>query len=407
MPCGGKTACLLFLAGVATWAGCGAPSPTSDPAEWSRERADFEELFAEWKPFLRQFRQLRQDYANAEPELQPALEAKYDQMVGKGRLLEAQLIDAAVIACVKQPQENGDLANFLMDIARVLLVREEYEDTLRMSQILIDNRVGDYSMYYCAAISGFSVGEFELSEKHFQLLDERQIRLAGRRNPMQQVVDECRRDLPYYREMWERESELREQEQSAGLPRVLLKTNKGDIELELFENEAPNTVANFISLVEKGFYDGLTFHRVLPRFMAQGGCPEGDGTGGPGYTIRCESYQPNHRLHFRGSLSMAHRGRNTGGSQFFITFRPVRNLDGRHTVFGRVVRGMDVLARLQRRDPQPTVEEQYLPKPDKILQATVLSKRDHPYEPKILPDKEPDEITEQLMREFPEGFMPF
>ncbi|OHB73277.1 MAG: hypothetical protein A2V70_20170 [Planctomycetes bacterium RBG_13_63_9] len=166
------------------------------------------------------------------------------------------------------------------------------------------------------------------------------------------------------------------------LPRVLLKTNKGDIEIELFENEAPNTVANFVSLVDGGFYDGLTFHRVLPGFMAQAGCPQGNGHGGPGYLIPCECYEPNHRLHFRGSLSMAHAGKDTGGSQFFLTFLPTSHLDGRHTVFGRVVKGLDVLHKIQRRDP----EELGAPDPDKIIEAKVLRKREHAYEPKKVGD---------------------
>ncbi|MBX3414505.1 MAG: peptidylprolyl isomerase [Pirellulales bacterium] len=155
-----------------------------------------------------------------------------------------------------------------------------------------------------------------------------------------------------------------------------MKTNQGDIVIELFENEAPNTVANFINLVERKFYDGLSFHRVLHGFMAQGGDPKGDGTGGPGYTIPCECYTDNHREHFRGTLSMAHAGKDTGGSQFFITFRPTTHLDGRHTAFGRVIEGMDVLPKLHERDPQRPVGE-----PDKILSATVLRKRDHDYTP--------------------------
>ena len=101
-------------------------------------------------------------------------------------------------------------------------------------------------------------------------------------------------------------------------------------------------VANFISLVERGFYKDLTFHRVVAEFVAQGGDPAGDGTGGPGYHIACECYKPNHRQHFRGSLSMAHAGRNTGGSQFFLAIAPLPQLDGKHTVFGRVVAGRDV-----------------------------------------------------------------
>ena len=186
-------------------------------------------------------------------------------------------------------------------------------------------------------------------------------------------------NLDKFKKAWDKEQKIREAESKADdLPRVLLKTNKGDIEIELFENEAPNTVANFITLVEKGFYNGLTFHRVLANFMAQGGDPRGDGTGGPGYTIPCECYQPNFRLHFRGSLSMANAGRDTGGSQFFITFVPTDYLDGKHTVFGRVIKGFDVLAKIQRRDP----EEANPPDPDKIIEAKVLRKRPHEYKVK-------------------------
>jgi cyclophilin family peptidyl-prolyl cis-trans isomerase len=147
--------------------------------------------------------------------------------------------------------------------------------------------------------------------------------------------------------------------------------------IELFENEAPNTTANFISLVEKGFYNGLKFHRVIPGFMAQGGCPRGDGTSGPGYTIDCETTAENHRKHFRGTLSMAHAGPNTGGSQFFLTFVPTPHLDGKHTVFGRVIEGMDVLAKIQR-----TEEVTRRGPPDKIIKAEVIRKRDHDYVPK-------------------------
>src|SRR5262249_20728602 len=126
------------------------------------------------------------------------------------------------------------------------------------------------------------------------------------------------------------------------LPRVKLETTQGDITVELFENEAPNTVANFISLVSKGFYDGVQFHRVLPGFMAQTGDPlskdpvknaEKIGEGDPGYSIPDECFKPDHREHFRGSLSMAPTGQpNSGGSQFFICFAPPEQLDGKYTV---------------------------------------------------------------------------
>lgn len=115
---------------------------------------------------------------------------------------------------------------------------------------------------------------------------------------------------------------------------VILNTDKGDIRLELFANETPQTVANFIDLVKKGFYDGLNFHRVIPNFVIQGGCPIGNGTGGPGYCIKCECVGQKSK-HERGSLSMAHAGRDTGGSQFFICHSPQKHLDGVHTVFGK------------------------------------------------------------------------
>ena len=174
---------------------------------------------------------------------------------------------------------------------------------------------------------------------------------------------------------WDKEQEIRAAEAEADdLPRVSLETSKGQIELELFENEAPNTVANFIALVEQGYYSGLPFHRVLEGFMAQGG---DNGRGGPGYTIECECYRPDYRKHFKGSLSMAHAGRDTGSAQFFLTFVPTPHLDGAHTCFGRVIKGMDVLESLQRRDPNNPKDARI--EPDRIVQAQVSRKRPHEY----------------------------
>ena len=134
------------------------------------------------------------------------------------------------------------------------------------------------------------------------------------------------------------------------MTKVTFETDSGNINFELFSEDAPNTVDNFIKLVKEGFYDGLAFHRVIPGFMAQGGCPntrEGSsgmpGTGGPGYKIKCEI---NSNKHITGSLSMAHAGKNTGGSQFFIVYEPQPHLDGVHTVFGKT-NNMDVVLKLK------------------------------------------------------------
>lgn len=128
-------------------------------------------------------------------------------------------------------------------------------------------------------------------------------------------------------------------------------TAKGIMHVTFFEADAPNTVANFVKLAKSGFYDGLTFHRVIPNFVIQGGCPFGDGTGGPGYTIKCET-SGNNQYHDRGVLSMAHAGKDTGGSQFFICHnrQNTAHLDRVHTVFGKVVEGLDVIDKIRQGD---------------------------------------------------------
>ena len=132
---------------------------------------------------------------------------------------------------------------------------------------------------------------------------------------------------------------------------AIIATEKGDMKAELYDNETPITAGNFIKLINEGFYDGLAFHRVIPNFVIQGGCPDGTGAGGPGYSIQCET-SADKQYHDRGALSMAHRGKNTGGSQFFICHSRTNtaHLDGVHTVFGRVFEGLDVLDSIRQGD---------------------------------------------------------
>src|SRR5210317_1082509 len=128
-------------------------------------------------------------------------------------------------------------------------------------------------------------------------------------------------------------------------------TSKGVMKVEFYDADAPNTVDNFIKLSKQGYYDGLNFHRVIPDFVIQGGCPDGTGAGGPGYSIDCELTGDN-QFHDRGVLSMAHAGRNTGGSQFFICHSRdnTAHLDGNHTCFGKVIEGLDVLDAISQGD---------------------------------------------------------
>lgn len=145
----------------------------------------------------------------------------------------------------------------------------------------------------------------------------------------------------------------------AKLQYAKITTSKGVIWIKLFPEEAPNTVANFAHLANTGFYNGLNFHRVIPGFMAQGGCPTGTGTGGPDWAIKCET-KTNTSVHVPGTLSMAHAGPNTGGSQFFITFVSTPHLDGVHTVFGAIEKddteSFKVLSAIQGRDGIESIE---------------------------------------------------
>lgn len=135
------------------------------------------------------------------------------------------------------------------------------------------------------------------------------------------------------------------------MKKVEIITEKGTMKVNFFEKDAPNTVDNFVKLSESGFYDGLTFHRVIPQFVIQGGCPDGNGMGGPGYSIKCELDGDN-QYHDKGVLSMAHSGRDTGGSQFFVCHNRenTQHLDKNHTVFGKVYEGIDVIDQIQEGD---------------------------------------------------------
>jgi len=146
---------------------------------------------------------------------------------------------------------------------------------------------------------------------------------------------------------------------------AIIETVKGNLELELFAKDVPNTVNNFVFLAREGYFDGTTFHRVIPGFMAQGGDPTGTGSGGPGYRFADEFSSHKHGT---GAMSMANSGANTNGSQFFITYSPQPHLDGRHSVFGQLTGGMDVLKSLTPRDPSQNPQFEG----DKIIKITIL-----------------------------------
>jgi cyclophilin family peptidyl-prolyl cis-trans isomerase len=352
-----------------------APAATLGP-----RTGEFNKQYGDWKALLSQLRKLRDDYAAAQPAKKPEIEKQFKELIAKGDAKLPELLEAAKGA-FQESSANGEVAEFIQAMAIYEAQSEDYEGALPLADLLIEKGSKEPAVFAAAGVAAFCVGDLDKAEKYL----EKGKGAANLAKEFSDLAPRFKDELEYYKKAWPEELKVRQAEAKADdLPRVVLKTNRGDVELELFENEAPNTVANFISLVEKGFYNGVSFHRVLPYFMAQGGDPKGDGSGGPGYTIPDECHKPDHRLHFRGTLSMAKTGApDSGGSQFFLCFLPTQFLDGKHTVFGRVVKGIDVLAKLQRRDP----EKQASIEPDKIVEAKVLRKRDHAYQPKTMAEK--------------------
>jgi cyclophilin family peptidyl-prolyl cis-trans isomerase len=349
--------------------------PAAARAQEADPIAAFNKSFGEWKQVLEKLRDIQRDYKTAKPEDRRRLEQEFNEGLADAGKRVPALKKLAEAAYESDPQQN-DIGDFLGAMAESELDESDnFLEALRISEFLIKLKYRNSDIFRVAGVSAFYLDQLDDAEKYLKLAGEGRARgLRDEPNLLELLSKE--------RELWDAESKLRMEEDKPdddpmALPRVLIKTTKGDIVAELFENEAPNTVANFISLAEKKFYDGVVFHRVLEHFMAQTGCPEGTGKGGPGYKIKCECVDPKHRKHFLGSLSMAHAGKDTGGSQFFITFLPTRHLDGMHTVFGRVISGVDVLPKINRRDPESPKPGE----PDKIISVTVLRKRDHEYKP--------------------------
>lgn len=367
---------------------------TADPQQMADAKASFDKIVTQWKEGLKELALLQEGYRKADPAKQGQMEADFlAKRKSLNDTVKPQLIEAATKLYRLEGKDNKDLQGFLRHVLLEKFAQDRWQQLQDLTQLLKESGVDEPQLDLFDAIAAYGLNQFDVAKENIAKAAEAGLlqppmsegetpELVQRRIDIGRQIQETVDD---YQEFWKAEQAFRDKEaQADDLPRVKLETTKGDIVLELFENEAPNTVANMISLVEAGYYDGIAFHRVLPGFMAQGGDPKGDGTGGPGYRIRCECYEEPFRRHFTGSLSMAKTAaRDTGGSQFFLTFRPTPHLNGAHTVFGRVIEGLDVLSDLQRIDPSGMGAQ---PAPDKIIKATVVRKRDHAYKPEVLPE---------------------
>lgn len=417
---------VLFLAGLTggpqmdfsadlPFPGQSIVSAQDEAAPVRKERLAFDEILTDWKAVLQKMMDLREEFRL--PETTDArrqeCQREFNDLRAEAQTMNQQLMEQAVLCILKYPKENMDLDAFIINVLREYRRLDLHDDALAICKTLLSQDIKSDEITEAIAYSALYANDFETAAKYGPKLKD----LQWRRKSDFDYSQSPFKNLEYWQTEWKRELELRRQEErAADLPRVVLETTRGDIEIELFENQAPNTVANFIFLVEKGFYTNLDFHRVIHHEMAQGGGSElirtetnMDGTlkkrqnknAGPGYTIPDEIHEQS-RKHFRGTVSMANAGPNTGGSQFFICYQPRREYDGKHTVFGRVVRGMDVVSFFLPRqpyDPNEQLEDESelenrvmevpgCEMPDKILSAKVIRKRRHPYSPYgIMPER--------------------
>lgn len=336
--------------------------------------AEFQQRFAAYKTTAAKIQELQQEFEKAAQANDKTKIQEIQQAAGP-LLKEAETsfmntVPVALEAYKNSDGKNEELVQFMLVYANYLLTVDNYDQAYQLFASFLSKGMHKKhpEIFEMAGISAFGSNRFAAAKKCFDFAKQANAPLSRQAQAYAESITE------YYEKAWMLETQLRQQETRANdLPRVLIRTTVGDIVVELFENEAPNSVKSFITLVEKGYYSNLPFHRVLPGFMAQGGCPKGDGTGGPGYTIPEEYTKENARKHFCGSLAMARSmDPNSAGSQFYITFLPNQSLDSNYTVFGRVIQGLDVLPKIERIDPQNPYAGQI---PTKIIGMQVIRKR--------------------------------
>lgn len=361
--------------------------------------AAFQAAVGDYQDNMRAIEKLWAEYQTADEGRQTVINEELKPLVASAKTKVNAMVDAAIESYKADPNGDQQVTDLLLEVAEFRVVGkgeqgggDQFESALPVIEALIDGGHEKAELPVWGVLAAICANEFDLADKFAKIArDTGALAAPPQDEGAAEVHGQAVRylsEIDRYRARWEKEKAIREKEAIAdNNPRVKFSLTKGDIVIELFEDQAPIATANIITLVKKGYYDGLIFHRVLPHFMAQGGDPTGTGSGGPGYSIACECYEPDAREHFRGSLSMAHAGRDTGGSQFFLCFVPTDFLDGstpgsHHTVFGRVVEGIDVIGDIQIIDP-----DKRGPKPDQIIKAEVLRDRGHAYDFEKLPGR--------------------
>jgi cyclophilin family peptidyl-prolyl cis-trans isomerase len=373
-------ACLALPPLLAQEKAANPPQIEADPtaAAHSGPESEFEQSQAALREHLKAMRTLQVEYhLSSTNSGDGQFRRQWAELCDRGRPLFARALAAMIKKFTDNPTANQDLGAFLYELLDRNSQDSRFEGMLQLALVLESNGVSGAKLPEMIALSAVSENKFDVAkpwmEKHFTESPKPRPALGA----IYQNLDALRNE-------WSEELRLREEDaKGEPLPQVSILTTKGEVVVELFENQAPETVGNFVHLVEEGFFDGLAFHRVLEHFVAQTGCPENDGTGGPGYAIYSEAQKPNARKFFRGSLGVAlsQSDPNSGGSQFFICFLPTFNLNGQYTSFGRIISGIEVIGNLTHINPEDEKKDEEPKVLDEIIEAKVLRKRNHEYAP--------------------------
>jgi len=356
---------VLFLA--ATMARAGQDAESANASEPADAVAVFEQAYDRFREFrielLSRIRDSQSLTSFERGEIFREASIRSDELL-------QETITAAETALAANPN-NAQVRRFLLLIVKKSYEADRFELSARLGRLLLDHGSSNTGLLAVVAHSLLESGKIDDAKEYYLAADKA--------NVLDQKGKAYLEHIDVYKATYEVEQQLRKKDAEKGdLPRVLLRTTRGDVILELFEDEALNVVANFVHLVDEGFYDGLEFYRVMRGYGAVAGCPNNDGTGDPGHHLLHQSGAS--RGHFRGTVSMIPDRNNRIGSRFLISFRMTGNsrFNGKYPVFGRVVEGLDVVMRFN--DTNPDIDRGGI-EPDRILHAEVIRRRNHPYRP--------------------------
>ncbi len=347
--------------------------------QYEPQSEGFKKAISDFKEQMKAMHNAQIRYHNSEST---ADESRYKQQWFELResihSLHINIMNAALAEFLTNTESNAALGRIIFKSLKRNAEKDNFEGMLPVAKAMVEINYPEPDMQQIYLQFCLANNEFELA---------RQSVIAA--NYPAETLDQLLKQLDVFTKNWDEELKARERDAiGEPLPQAKIFTSKGEVIVELFENEAPEAVASFISLAEKGFYDYSDFFMVIEHSAAQVGCPNEDGSGGPGYMLEDEYAKPNARKLFRGSLVLAtlRDKPNSGGSQFFIPFLPTVDAP-QNTVFGRVISGMQNVANLNRIDPHKKKDEdkaeQEDPKlpPDEIIRIEIIRKRTRPYEP--------------------------